>query len=179
MPGHCHFSDAWLQHPDDKRMHFFHLENILMEWILQQRSEKLRVSRKMVQAKALELWEGEDDVHEDSTVQSFAASNGWLQSFFDRHDVTLRKISLAKVQLFNKCDPSIIGSFKRHVNTSLRTKKDANVDDIIETLRHLDRSQSCPIFAVSAGHLNHLPRSAPEELNDISVVDRECSRILQ
>ena len=61
------------------------------------------------------------------------------------------EIFLAKEQLFNKCDPSIIGLFRRRVNTSSRTEKDANVDDIIEALRHLDRSQSCPIFAVSAG----------------------------
>ena len=85
---------------------------------------------------------------------------------------TEKEISLAKELLFKKCDPFIIGSFKRRITTSSRTDMEANVEDIIEVLKHLDGNQSRPIFAVSSNFLNRCPKSSPEELNDISVVDR-------
>ena len=83
-----------------------------------------------------------------------------------------KEIASAKDLLFSKCEPSVIGGFKRRVNTVTRTDTEANVDDIIDALRLLDKSDCCPIFAVSSRNLMRCPRSPPEELNDISVVDR-------
>ena len=83
-----------------------------------------------------------------------------------------KEILAAKEILFERCATSIIGVFKRRITTSTRTETAANLDDILDALKLLDRNPSCPIFAVSSLDLNRLPRSRPEELNDITVVDR-------
>ncbi|KAI6647826.1 Tigger transposable element-derived protein 1-like [Oopsacas minuta] len=59
------------------------LEESLYSWIEDLRSQRLRVTRKMVQGKALELYAGEEE--------SFVASRGWLRNFFGRHNITLRR----------------------------------------------------------------------------------------
>ena len=58
-------------------------EEELYGWIDYMRSQRLRVTRKMVQTKALELYGGEED--------TFVASRGWLRNFFIRNKITLRR----------------------------------------------------------------------------------------
>ena len=68
------------------------LEKMFFEWIVDQRRNRLRVSRKMVQRKALDLWNEEPTgISNDASVQSFEASKGWLDRFLKRYGVTLRK----------------------------------------------------------------------------------------
>jgi hypothetical protein len=78
------------------------LEDDLMMWIDHQRSQNLRVSRKMVMLKGKEMYttgnyqtiEEEDELAaQDQGAQqtvAFSASRGWLQKFLARHGITLR-----------------------------------------------------------------------------------------
>jgi hypothetical protein len=73
------------------------LEDALMVWVDKLRSQHLRVSRKMLQVQALEMYRtGNYDVAEveegEDGKKSFCASNGWLQKFFSRHDITVRYV---------------------------------------------------------------------------------------
>ena len=54
----------------------------------------------------------------------------------------------------------------------LRSEKDAHVEDILDALNKLDESQKRPRILIDAHHLSKIPRSHPEELNDISLLDR-------
>ncbi|EGT57347.1 hypothetical protein CAEBREN_15225 [Caenorhabditis brenneri] len=53
----------------------------LKNWILEQRKQKMRISRRIIKTKAL-AW------HSNPL---FAASNGWLESFMHRHKFSLRR----------------------------------------------------------------------------------------
>ena len=53
----------------------------LINWVRQQRQKKLRVSRTMIQRKALTL----------SIDKNFKASNGWLEKFLLRHNLVSRR----------------------------------------------------------------------------------------
>ncbi|CAK8684721.1 unnamed protein product [Clavelina lepadiformis] len=56
-------------------------DEILINWVRQQRQKKLRVSRAMIQREALTL----------SHNENFSASNGWLEKFLLRHNLVSRR----------------------------------------------------------------------------------------
>ncbi len=61
------------------------MEEDLIQWIQDQRDQRLRVTRKGIQLKALELHESSDE-----DTKTFVANLGWLQKFFARHSIILR-----------------------------------------------------------------------------------------
>lgn len=63
------------------------MEATLRGWILDRRAKYLRVSRKMIQAKAMAIFPEMSDVKSDA----FHASRGWLERFMKRNKFTLRK----------------------------------------------------------------------------------------
>ena len=73
------------------------LEDTLLSWIDDLRSRNLRVSRKMVQIKASSLHSGTD----------FKASNGWLQNFFTRHGITIRRRTTVVQKLPEQLTPKL------------------------------------------------------------------------
>ena len=66
------------------------MEEMLIDDIEEMRSKKLRVTRKMVQCKAEELFKM-DTVLEEADRDIFNASKGWVYRFFKRHNITIRK----------------------------------------------------------------------------------------
>ena len=85
---------------------------------------------------------------------------------------TEAEISSAKDDLWTHCGSRIIGEKKRRKETSARTIKEANIIDIMQAISQLDKSDSLPNMAINARSLQFIPRSHPEELNNISLVDR-------
>ena len=65
------------------------LEEELLKWILERRSNMLRVSRKLIMFKAKSRFDemcGENQALKDS----FVASRGWLQGFMKRNHLLCR-----------------------------------------------------------------------------------------
>ena len=65
------------------------LEEDLLKWILERRSNMLRVSRKLIMFKAKLMFDemcGEDSTKKDS----FVASRGWLQKFMKKNYLSCR-----------------------------------------------------------------------------------------
>ena len=63
------------------------LEEELLLWITERRSAGLRVSRKIIAAKAKNIYTEKDD---RSGVE-FHSSNGWVQNFLNRHGQSVRR----------------------------------------------------------------------------------------
>ena len=61
------------------------LEGILIVWIETLRSQNLRVTRRAIQMKALEIHDQSD------AACDFIASRGWLEKFFHLHGLSLRR----------------------------------------------------------------------------------------
>lgn len=61
------------------------LERRLSEWIYSMQDKHIRVSRKMIKNKALEIYPSVSD-----GGKMFVASRGWLQRFLQRHDLSLQ-----------------------------------------------------------------------------------------
>ena len=78
------------------------LEQRLREWISSQRESRLRVSRKMIQKKALEWYREENQDNE------FTASNGWLEKFLERNGFVLRRKTTVSQKLPRDCMEKII-----------------------------------------------------------------------
>lgn len=85
---------------------------------------------------------------------------------------SLEAITKAKLALFDNCDASLIGTYKQHRTGTNRSEGEAHVLDIISALKQLDDNQQMPIIAIPSTDLRAIPRSHPEELNTISMVDR-------
>ena len=62
------------------------IDSQLVEWINNERAGGLRVSRKRIQRKALELYD-----KEENKTESFCASDGWLFKFLRRNHFSLRR----------------------------------------------------------------------------------------
>ena len=82
------------------------------------------------------------------------------------------QINNSKFMLWNKCDMGIIGEKPRRKDSSMRPEKEAHVLDILNALSKLDKAGCMPNIVINAMHLGHIPRSFPEELNNISLADR-------
>ena len=54
----------------------------------------------------------------------------------------------------------------------MKPKHEFELDDILDALNTLDQKSKMPNISISAYDLHYIPRSHPEELNSISVVDR-------
>ena len=85
---------------------------------------------------------------------------------------TAAAISKAKDILFEKCDNTVIGKKQRRNSTMVRTNTEANLADIMDAITLLDNKGKLPNLAILANDLKDIPRSHPEELNNISLVDR-------
>ena len=82
------------------------------------------------------------------------------------------QILSAKSKLWSKVGDNIIGKRQNRKSSSVRSEEEANVLDIITALIKLDRADQLPNVVISATDLGCIPRSHPEELNNISLVDR-------
>ncbi len=78
----------------------------------------------------------------------------------------------ARDALWHICDHDIIGPYKRRNKTPSRPAHDSTIDDIISALTKLDAIRCMPTIVIRADDLALIPRSHPEELNDISLLDR-------
>ena len=80
----------------------------------------------------------------------------------------------AKDLIFTKCDEEVIGVKKsrRIRDGDARSKTDHDVMDIIEALNKLDAAGKTPDILIKATDLHLIPRSKPEELQSITLVDR-------
>ena len=85
---------------------------------------------------------------------------------------TVNNIKEAKDILFQHADNSITGAVKSRQDGVTRTQSEADAQDIINAMIKLDRASSMPIFAVPSLQLGIIPRSHPEELNNITLVDK-------
>ena len=84
----------------------------------------------------------------------------------------LEYIINAKDKLWAVVKPDIIGRRKRRTDGTTRSEKEAHTQDIITALYQLDEADKTPDIVISALSLGSIPRSFPEELNHISLVDR-------
>ena len=85
---------------------------------------------------------------------------------------TPEQIFNAKEVLWGKCDVKVLGQKVRRRGSNVRSEQDANLQVIIAALMKLDKVDKLPCVAIDAGSLGIIPRSHPEELNNISLLDR-------
>lgn len=65
------------------------IEEVLLEWVHERRSNGFRVSRKMIRSKARFLHE--EKCKEKEIPPTFTASIGWVQKFMSRHGLCIRR----------------------------------------------------------------------------------------
>ena len=78
----------------------------------------------------------------------------------------------AKEVLFDRCDNTVIGNIKLRREGDTRSRAEINFSDIMTAMVKLDKSDTMPIFVVPSYQLHAIPRSCPEEVNFISIIDR-------
>jgi len=78
----------------------------------------------------------------------------------------------AKESLWQNCDNNIIGHMKSRRDGQTKSEIQSNIDDILKALQKLDATNNTPVIVLSASDIGRIPRSCPEELNSISVIDR-------
>ena len=78
----------------------------------------------------------------------------------------------AKDALWHHCGTQIIGEKIQRKNSTVRSAADAHLHDILTAWAKLDQSDKCPLLVINALSLNDIPRSHPEELNNITLLDR-------
>ena len=81
-------------------------------------------------------------------------------------------ITDAKNSLWANSDNTVIGEKPRRKDSVVRSEKKAHTMDILTALGKLDTADKLPTIAIDALSLGIIPRSHPEELNNISLVDR-------
>ena len=85
---------------------------------------------------------------------------------------TTEKIIDAKNKLWAKSDTTVIGEKARRKDSTIRSEKEAHLSDTISALIKLDKADKLPFIVIEAQNLHTIPRSQPEELNNISLADR-------
>ena len=85
---------------------------------------------------------------------------------------SLDDIINAKDDLWRIADNTIIGGRKTRRDGAINSEKKSHADDIVTAMYLLDAASSMPLITLNATDLGCIPRSHPEELNDISLVDR-------
>ena len=79
----------------------YDVEEGLILWIYERRSNALRVSRKMIMMKAKAMF---DENHSDLAVQEvFVGSRGWLEKFMKRNGLSCRRKTTSQLK-----DPSLL-----------------------------------------------------------------------
>jgi hypothetical protein len=84
---------------------------------------------------------------------------------------TADRILKAKGTLWRYSCNIMIGKKVARRSTDVRPEEEANLVDIIMAIQKLDKLEKMPEIVISAYDLGRIPRSVPEELNDISIVD--------
>jgi hypothetical protein len=74
--------------------------------------------------------------------------------------------------LWQNVNNEIFGEKIRRRDSNSRSEKEAHLYDIITALLKLDKTDNPPTVLIDALSLKKIPRSHPEELNNISLVDR-------
>lgn len=82
---------------------------------------------------------------------------------------TLSQMQEARDVLWDTCSVDIIGD---KPGRNSRSKKEAYVSDIMSALSRLDKAETMPMFLIDAFSLRLIPRAHPEELNNITLIDR-------
>ena len=90
-----------------------------------------------------------------------------LLAFFSHEDIIE-----AKNKLWEVSGEEILGEKPKPKDSSTRPEKEAHLFDIINALLKLDKAENSPIIVIDALSLQKIPRSHPEELNNISLIDR-------
>ena len=85
---------------------------------------------------------------------------------------TAAQIIEAKDLLWDKCEEQHIGKKCCRVGSSMRPEHEAHLQDIFLALDKLDKLQKMPTVVIPAFQLHLIPRSHPEELNNMSLLDR-------
>ena len=78
----------------------------------------------------------------------------------------------AKNALCDHCGIKVIGEKPRRIRSTVRPAADAHLHDILTAWNKLDETDECPTLMLNAHSLDAIPRSHPEELNNISLADR-------
>ena len=85
---------------------------------------------------------------------------------------TLDQISQAKDARWIHCGNEIIGEKQTRKDSTSRSAKEAHVSDLLNAWTKLDRAEATPTVLINVFSLSVIPRSHPEELHSISVIDR-------
>ena len=85
---------------------------------------------------------------------------------------TPEQIIEAKNTLWDNCDSDILGTKPPRREGSITPKAEANMADIVKAIQKLDSVGQLPEIGLTALDLGCIPRSHPEELNNIRLVDR-------
>lgn len=145
------------------------MEEILLNWIEDMRSKRLRVTRNMILIKARELFERNDKVKEEAGIEFFAGSIGWLSRFFKRNGITLRRRTTLAQKMPEMIAPKLV-NFILYVR-SLRLRNGYQENDIIamdETAVWLDMTADTTVEKVG---VKSVPlKTTGHEKNRITVV---------
>ena len=106
------------------------------------------------------------------TVYSIQSGTAEKVTSVVRAHFTIDDIIIAKDKLWDTADQSIIGPKKRRRDGAIKTEKQSHAEDVVTALYQLDAADKMPHITLSAMDLGCIPRSHPEELNDISMADR-------
>ena len=82
------------------------------------------------------------------------------------------QITEAKSILWETCGTDALGEQVNRRDGPTRSGAEANVTDILNAMTILDKKDKMPRVLLDAHNLGLIPRSHPEELNNISLVDR-------
>ena len=85
---------------------------------------------------------------------------------------TPAQISEAEDALWGNSDWEIIGEKPRRKSSNTRPDEEAHLNDILCAINELDAGSKMPCVVIDAYSLSQIPRSHPEELNNISLLDR-------
>ena len=75
----------------------------------------------------------------------------------------------ARCQCRKNCE-GLLGNIERRRSTSVRSKNDAEISDILQGMRKLDNVENRPTFV--AVDWKRLPKNVPDELDIFSIVER-------
>ena len=84
----------------------------------------------------------------------------------------LNAVLNAKTALWDACDNVILGDKLKSKDSQTKTELEAHVQHILIALHKLDRMDKLSVVLIYSRDLAVIPRSHPEELNNISLVDR-------
>ena len=106
------------------------------------------------------------------TVYSMQSGTAEKITSVVRAHFTIDDVIIAKDKLWDAADQSIIGPRKRRRDGTIKSEKHSHTEDVVTALYQLDAADKMPHITLSAMDLGCIPRSHPEELNEISMADR-------